>query len=481
MLRVSSLCSQRLLEYAVHVVEIFGAEGLAGVHQGEDGFDARGTPRQQRNGPRGGNGGHRGVAAHFSPAVRIGSPFLGEAPALVVSHTLDLGHDPLSQGQGLFGIVGHPELEEHFRPSHDPQADLAVALTHVPDLRQGIAVDVDDVVQKAHPEADRFFQSGLVHGVVRRHHVRQIHGAEIARFVGEEGLFAAGVRGDDASHVGRGVVPVQAVGEDHPGISRGPGAVHDAVEELPGGEGAHRSPRAGVFQRPFAVPLQSLPEVVRKAHGDVEVREFSLFGLDPDEFQHVGMVRVQNAHVGPPAGAPLLHHVRGQIEHAHEGHGARGHPVGAAHHVPGGAQGGEVEPRAASGLVDEGGVLERGEDLLHAVPHGEDKARRKLSLGGPRVHEGGRVGEEVQALHDGKKAFLPKGARGFGFRSGEGPGHAPEQAFGGLLVFEVPFLENGQGVFGKRHQKNLLCTAPGGAKRAPEGQGKGERANILTG
>ena len=64
------------------------------------------------------------------------------------------GGDLVGQGQGLGRVVPDLHHDEQVGPAHDPEPDAAVALGHLLDLRQGVFVDVDDVVQEADGRGD---------------------------------------------------------------------------------------------------------------------------------------------------------------------------------------------------------------------------------------------------------------------------------------------------------------------------------------
>ena len=59
-------------------------------------------------------------------------------------------------GQRRFGIVADAQPHQRLGKAHDAQADLAVAVGHLLDLRQREAIGVDDVVQKVHRDIDQF-------------------------------------------------------------------------------------------------------------------------------------------------------------------------------------------------------------------------------------------------------------------------------------------------------------------------------------
>ena len=53
--------------------------------------------------------------------------------------------------------------------------------------------------------------------------------------------------------------------------------------------------------------------------------------------------------------------------------------------------------------MHQGGVADGAEDGLHAVVHRQHEAGGELLQLAPGVHEGGRVGQELEAGHDGEE------------------------------------------------------------------------------
>ena len=144
------------------------------------------------------------------------------------------------------------------------------------------------------------------------------------------------------------------------------------------------------------------------------------------------MIDVEDAHVGAPAPAALLHHFGGGVEDAHEAHGAAGHAAGAAHLVAPGPEMGEGKAGAAAGLMDQGHVPHALQDGAHVVKHRDDEAGGQLSLRQAGVHQGGGVGQEFQGTQGLVEVCRPAGhglraaVAFFGRR--HPPGH-PEKQF----------------------------------------------------
>ena len=103
-------------------------------------------------------------------------------------------------------------------------------------------------------------------------------------------------------------------------------------------------------------------------------------------------------------------------------------PLGAVHHVVVRAQAREGEAGAAAGLVDEGGVLDGVEDGLHGVADGQDEAGGELAQLAAGVHEGGGVGQELEARHELVEGLLPLLDGGGGVVQALGLGAAPRHS-----------------------------------------------------
>src|SRR4029453_14469707 len=120
------------------------------------------------------------------------------------------------------------------------------------------------------------------------------------------------------------------------------------------------------------------------------------------------------------------------------------------------------EAGAAPRLLGDGRPLHRLEDLLHRVPDREHVARRVLQrILLPRVHQRGRVGQEVAVDHpvvEGGGHFRDRGlaAPEAGLRGRDGEGHAPAHLLGGLAHFAVLARE----VTLAKHTQGRLRPAP---------------------
>ena len=435
------------LEVGIREREVPVAHDVA-EGDGEERFDPGGAAGDDADRPRGGDGRHRGIPDRLALAIGASSPvgerapLLRQAGRLIPADRGDELHHLVAQLQRRLAVVGDAELDQEVGPPHHPQADPAVGVDLLHDLVQRIRVHLDHVVQEPDREAHHALQ--LVpgdgsRGVIGPSELVQVDGAQVARVIGCQWLLAAGVGGLDRLQLRHrvGGAAVHPVDEDEPGVPGAPGRVHDPVEDLARPEPARGLPGMGVNQVVLAVRYQGLHERVRGGHRDVEVRDPPI-QLALDELQDVRVVHLEDAHVGAPPGAPLLHRLGGSVEDAQEADRAAGLPARGTHQGVLGAEPGEGETGAATALVDDGCPLHRLEDLVHGVPDGEHETGRVLeAVVLPGVHQGRGIRQEVAVHHqlveltgDVVDLFLSLAPGGLG--GGDRHGHAPAHIFRGL-------------------------------------------------
>ena len=146
---------------------------------------------------------------------------------------VDKRHHLFSQLDGLLGVIGNPQGDEHIGPSHDAQADLSVGVGHLGDLRQRIPVEFDHIVQKMDGQMHDLFEP-LPIDLTLPHHQPQVDGSQVAGLIGEQRLFAAGVGRFDRADMRGGIVPVHPIEKNDPRLPVFPGMPDDQVEDLPG-------------------------------------------------------------------------------------------------------------------------------------------------------------------------------------------------------------------------------------------------------
>src|SRR3972149_9728461 len=103
-----------------------------------------------------------------------------------------------------------------------------------------------------------------------------------------------------------------------------------------------------------------------------------LVGLAPDELLDIGVIDVEDDHLGRAPGlAPGLDRARGGVGAAHEAHGAGGVAT-LRERLLRGAELVEVDPGAGAAAEDDPFLADPVEDRLHRVLDREDEARRRL-------------------------------------------------------------------------------------------------------
>src|SRR3989304_3648123 len=134
-------------------------------------------------------------------------------------------------------------------------------------------------------------------------------------------------------------------------------------------------------------------------------------------------------------------------------------------------------PRAAPAAPPRRHRAQRAEDPLDRVLHGEDEAGAELAERRPRVHQGGRVREEIERGEEAGKASLP--VVGLvrrpqeELRLGDGPGHPEEQLLRGLdhpagrIAAQVAGLEHPESVRGQERNGATAGHSGGRSARRP--------------
>ena len=159
------------------------------------------------------------------------------------------------------------------------------------------------------------------------------------------------------------------------------------------------------------------------------------------------MGNIQDPHISPPPRSPLFHHIGSRVECPDETHRPAGYPPGRPHHIPLRPQAAEREPRSPPALMDQRRFLDLVEDPVQRILHRQHKARRKLLQLPPRVHQGRRIGQQLQPPHRQVKPFLR--SRPFRLarpvqriRLRQIAGHPPEQTVG--VLRDIPVAVFGQ-------------------------------------
>ena len=200
-------------------------------------------------------------------------------------------------------------------------------------------------------------------------HAGQVNRSQVAGLKRQQGLLATRIGALDLSQLRIGVVVIDQVQEDQPGISGLPGHLHRQFKNLAGILPAGHRSGAGVDQVVFLIRLHPFHEVPGHADGDVEVIQVLAVFFGLDESPDIRMVNVENAHVGAPAGAALLDHVGGGVKGPDKANRSAGDSPGGANHVTRRTQPGKGEARSPAAFMNQRRLLDLVEYRVQGIVH----------------------------------------------------------------------------------------------------------------
>ena len=234
--------------------------------------------------------------------------------------------------------------------------------------------------------------------------LQQVQAGQVAGRVVEEHVFAARIAGVDARRVLRGVPAVDGGVVLHAGIAAVPGGFGDLVQQLFGFEGLDHRPsvtalveksasRTTAYMKSSVTRTQLLAFWKKMervgvgvgmgavvSHGDQGVGLGFFFLLALDEFDDVGMVDVEDDHLGGAAGlAAGLDDAGEGVESFHEAERAAG-GAAAGERFGRSAQGREIRAGAAAPLEEHAFGLRQSEDGVERIFHRVDEAGGALGL-----------------------------------------------------------------------------------------------------
>jgi len=171
-------------------------------------------------------------------------------------------------------------------------------------------------------------------------------------------LFAAGVRGFQLVQVWHRVVAIGCVDEQHTRFPVVVRILHNLIEQI---TGTYPFPHAAILradQFEFGIVLDSFHERIGNRHRDVEVFQFTFLGFARNEFANVGVVDLQDRHIGTAAGSALRNLTESFVVHTQEAHWPSGNAGTRMDGCTFRTQAAEREPVAPSRLLDKGGIEE---------------------------------------------------------------------------------------------------------------------------
>src|SRR6202049_4701883 len=382
--------------------------------------------------------------------------------SLDLGHARRLGERPARHDRGerageattLLGVVS----EAH---RHQERAEVGVAETQgakrlrvLADRGSGVRGVGDDDLLAGEADVDRVPVPLDVELAVFRLELHQVERQQVAGGVVQEHELRTGVGRVDAAGIGDHVPVLDGGVELQARVAADPGRCGDLAPQVASLVAVDDATVDDGFRLPLLVAVDRSHEIVAHADGVVGVLELDrvvrparhvepdvvagldqgprlllFFRLAADELENVGVVGVEDDHLGRAASRPSrLDRAGERVVALHEGDGAGG---GAAtgQLLLGGTQHREVGASAAAELEQHAFRLDQLEDRLHRVLHRVDEARRTL-LGAAghadvepdRAVEGGvlRDQEVAELLGPVLRVFLAREVAAFASPTGQG-------------------------------------------------------------
>ena len=312
------------------------------------------------------------------------------------------GRETAGDRSSFVGVVGMAERHQECPEIGITEPELAESGGRGCDLFSRVVGVADENLLRRDDHAHRMGEPVHIEGVDPRcfgtgEKREQIQRSEIAGRIVEMEVLATRVARRDRTRVGRRVPVVDRCLELHPRISAFPRRLGDLSEEVASLHRAYRSPRGASDELPILVVDDGLHEIVGDANrivrvlvldrmdvgaieahvepGRLEGACLAFFvGLAPDELFDVGMVDIEDHHLGcPPGLASRLDRAGGRIGATHEADWTR---CGAAtlegfHRPP---EVGQVDSSSRAPLEDPSLLGVPVQDRFHVVVDTEDEA-----------------------------------------------------------------------------------------------------------
>ena len=329
----------------------------------------------------------------FGEARERSAAVAGDERRLMVGAARHQGGDGPGVGPARVAVVGQAG-------GHQQGAEVCIAQAQGPelvrallDLGRRVGGEADDDLLSRDHDPDRMLERGGVESArTFLPELHQVQRGEVAGSAIQEEEFAAWIRCVDAVRIRAGVPVVRGRVILHAGVATDPGPLGDAVQQVLRPEGLGGLAGRAELGVPGGVVLDGLHEVVGDADAVVGVLEGDgVVGAADDvegarvagvnegmglqlgvllavnELFDVRVINVQNAHAGRAArAAAALDAARRSVQPLHEGDRAAG-PAARFQRLLGGAQGGQVQARAAAVLEEHPLGLVEVQDALHGV------------------------------------------------------------------------------------------------------------------
>ena len=327
-----------------------------------------------------------------------------DSAALQISFAAHNGGDAGGVVASGVGVVGKPSGHQQRAKIRIAQAERTIVVRVRHDRFRRISGIVDQNLLRGDENIDCVAIGFHVERAVGRE-LQQIEAGQVAGGIIEEHVFAARIAGVDASRVLRSVPAIDRGVVLHAGIAAVPGRFGNFVQQLFGFVGLHDRAIGDSLRGEIGVANHGVHEVVGHAnavvgvleedgrvgvgvgmrsvisHGDQRVRLGFFFLLALDEFDDVGMIDVEDDHLGRAASlAAGLDDAGKSVESLHEAERAAG-GAAAGKSFRRSAQGRQIRAGAAAPLEEHAFGLGESQDRVERIFHRVDEAGRALRLG----------------------------------------------------------------------------------------------------
>ncbi len=206
----------------------------------------------------------------------------------------------------------------------------------------------------------------------------------------------------------RGVIAVDFIQEQEPRITVEPSRFDHLIKQLCRVHLSDHLTGAWIAQaKKFAV-FQRGEELIGDAHGQVKIFQLAESVFAVNESLNVGVINAKNRHIGSSPTSTSANDGRGVIEELHEGKRSGRYSTGRVDVILTGPKRAEGKTRSTPGLVNSSHAAQRCKDRVEVIVHGQHKTSGQLPIRESGIHEGGRIGEELQFFQPLKKTILPK-------------------------------------------------------------------------
>src|SRR4030095_4932671 len=194
------------------------------------------------------------------------------------------------------GVIRNAKQDQQVGPSHHPEPDLSIQPGYFGDLGYLVLAHIDHVVKKVDPQRYNLLQVGIINFALVME-PRKVNRTQHARLIGQQGLFTARVGAFDLTQFRRRVITVNAVDEDHSGLTVMPRRLDDSIQHIGRVQLLDYSAGSRDDHDVRLAVLDPDHEFVGHCDGDVEGVQLEWIGFGGDKLFDIRMIDSKNGHV----------------------------------------------------------------------------------------------------------------------------------------------------------------------------------------